>query len=747
MFHLPQFINWRLEDRGAKKPAKVPFDPLTGERIDHLDNKWWRTYQEAAATGHPVGFVLTANDPYFLLDIDGGYDPVHGWNQESQDAARIFSGAGIEVSQSGTGLHIVGCFYGDASLLRNRWRGAHEFYTHGRFMALGQGFTGNVNADMTNPVWSFVPRRPDPATTGIPLSGPVPEYTGPADNQTLLHMMLEARGSAAGLLGQHATFRQLWHGDTEALGRLYPTSTPGEPYDRSAVDGALVMQLGFWTGKDQGRVEELWRAAPSMQGRDKLDRDDYVARTITTGLQKVRSVYSKPVKPGAPVLAAPTAVMSDAPGGYMTLMEQAHHFVGCTYVIEDNAIMTKDGMMLDRERFKVVYGGFEYQMQADGTRPTKDAWECFTQNRTARYPKVNRRRYFPGVPYGQIVGDEINVLRIKQGERVPGDVSRFLGLLEKMLPDANDRAILLSWLASMVQNPGKKFQYALVIQGTEGNGKTLLLKCLEYAVGRDSTHLPNPEDLNEKFNAYIEGNLLIGVEEIHMEGRRDMLDRLKKYVTNDRIEIRGMRADKRMTDNLTNWVFLTNYQDAVVKSKNDRRYSIFFTAQQEKSHLKRDGMDGGYFPALWEWLKQGGYAHVADYLYRYVIPPHLDPAGAAHRAPDTSSTAGAIRASMGPAEQIIMDCVDQELPGFRGGWISTGRARAALEKGRRTVSHHALAAILNTLGFVPCETWRDGRAPHVIPEENGERPRLYVNESVRDKTFIGYLQSQGYVKP
>jgi hypothetical protein len=746
VFHLPQFINWRLEQRGDKKPAKVPFDPQTGERIDHLDSKWWMTYQEAAATCHPVGFVLTANDPYFLLDIDGGYDPVHGWNQESQDAARIFSGAGIEVSQSGTGLHIVGCFYGDASLLRNRWRGTHEFYTHGRFMALGQGFTGDVNLDVTDRVWSFVPRRPDPATTGIPLSGPVPEYTGPADNQTLLHMMLEARGSAAGLLGHHATFRQLWHGDTEALGRFYPTSTPGEPFDRSAADGALVMQLGFWTGKDAARVEELWRAAPLTQGRDKLDRDDYVARTMTTGLQKVRSVYSKPGKV-APVTAA-LSTDTDAPGGYMTLMEQAHHFIGCTYIIEDNAILNPDGMLLDRERFKVVYGGFEFQMQIDGTRPTKDAWECFTQNRTARYPKVNRRRFFPGVPYGQIVGKEINVLKIEQGERIPGDVSRFLDLLAKMLPDANDRAILLSWFASMVQNPGKKFQYALVIQGCEGNGKTFLLKCLEYSVGINMTHLPNPEDMNEKYNGYVEGRLLIGVEEIHMEGRRDMLDRLKKYITNNRIEIRGMRADKRMADNLTNWVFLTNYQDAVVKSKNDRRYSIFFTAQQDESHLKRDGMDGGYFPALWDWAtKGGGYGAVADYLHNYQIPPHLDPAGAAHRAPNTTSTASAIQASMGPAEQILQDCIEQELLGFRGGWVSTGRARAALEKGRRTISHHAFAGVMRNLGYSLCDTWPKGRAPHIIPEEFGERPVLYVNESVRDKTFADYLKAQGYIKP
>jgi hypothetical protein len=67
--------------------------------------------------------------------------------------------------------------------------------------------------------------------------------------------------------------------------------------------------------------------------------------------------------------------------------------------------------------------------------------------------------------------------------RKAGDAGPFLRHLAKLLPDERDRSILLAYMAASIQHKGVKFQWAPLIQGAEGNGKTLLT--------RYSTNSPN----------------------------------------------------------------------------------------------------------------------------------------------------------------------------------------------------------------------------------------------------------------
>ena len=69
----PQFINWALIDKGGKKPDKVPIDPVTGNFVDPINPANWRTVEQAmdgVALGYGIGFVFSASDPFFFLDID-----------------------------------------------------------------------------------------------------------------------------------------------------------------------------------------------------------------------------------------------------------------------------------------------------------------------------------------------------------------------------------------------------------------------------------------------------------------------------------------------------------------------------------------------------------------------------------------------------------------------------------------------------------------------------------------------------
>jgi hypothetical protein len=328
---------------------------------------------------------------------------------------------------------------------------------------------------------------------------------------------------------------------------------------------------------------------------------------------------------------------------------------------------------------------------------------------------------------------------------VQGDVTRFLDVLTKLLPDDNDRAILLAYMASCAQNIGVKFQWAPVLQGTEGNGKTFLADCVANAVGLAYTHRPDMRQLGEKYNSYLERSVFIIAEEIHMQGRRDLLDTLKPLVTNKMIEIRGMAADKRMSANIANWFFCTNYQDAVLKNQNDRRYSIFFTAQQSYNDIVASGMGGNYWPETYDWADSGGFAAITHFLQTYQIPAHLDPAGACHRAPRTSSTDTAITKSLGVAEQEIAEASENGTQGFRGGWISSWALDNYLRSRFMKLSNHKRSEIIEALGYVKCPGLIGGRSPLPIFEEDRKRPILYVRGiDVGSEPVRQYCEAQGY---
>ena len=736
---------------------KRPVD-AAGKLIDHTDPANWMTEEDADALAKEhhkeVAVVLTENDPLVCVDIDNCYDPeTQEWDDRAKKWFKALNGCYVELSRSGRGVHFFGVAeQGLGEIYYNRKDGV-EFYEKDRYIISGTFIQGDRNVDITSALKANLTLR-ETANGSLPDEGPVPEYTGPSDDNELIQMALNSKGGAAASFGDAPRFVDLWNGDEGKLARFYPTDTEGEPFNRSLADGALCAQLAFWTGKDVARTERLWLASPLAQqrtNREKLDRLDYRERTVRGAAVLSDNVYSKPREASEPPAAAvlpgtDVPLPTQANSGYMTIFEQDEHFKDCVYVRADDKILVPDGELLDAKRFKTDFGGYEFQMQPDGGRPTRDAWEAFTLNRCKRFPIAKHRGFMPNEPFGTIIDDRVNMYVPPSWKESDADVSPFLTLLQVMIPNERDRTILLSWMSSMVQNPGVKFQWAMAIQGAEGNGKTFVLSALSHAIGVHNTHLPNPEDMNEKYNDYLRDNLLIGVEEVHMNGRRDLLDRLKKYITGRRIEVRAMHSNKVMVDNLTNWMFLTNYKDAVIKTRNDRRYCIIFCAQQSEADVYKAGMGGTYWPQMWDWARAGGFDAIATYLSRYDIPEDLDPAGKCHRAPETTSTAEAITESYGKVEQFILEAINENEQGFRGGWVSSIMLGKLMDRHRIKITPRTLNQALETLGYTRLSTYYQGRSPKGVFEEDTRRPSLYVLIDMDDGSLDidDYCEAQGY---
>lgn len=752
-----QFIVYKIvpsQDRPGKTD-KLPINISNGKVSNAHDSSIWLDVNQAINVaqqwGEPfgVGFVFTENDPFWFVDIDDCLTPT-GWAPYALQICELLSGCAVEISGSGRGLHLFGIGKPPVHACRND--SIHcEFYHSGRFAALtGDSAQGNAAIDFSavlpSLVATYFPADTVQSEPGVWTTEPVPEWSGITDDLELIRRAIASR-SAAQAFSHKASFADLWFAEPTALGLAYPD--PLRPYDASSADGGLAQHLAFWTGKDCERIRRLmWM---SQLVREKWDRQDYLPRTILGAVARQVDVFQAPapvVSPQPIPAAAGAPVEHHAPqteGIEGTRIvgptDQAALFAGAVYIMDSHRVLIPGGHVLKPDVFRVHYGGYSFVMDHTNEKLSRDPWEAFTQSQLIKYPKVNGSCFRPDLDAAAIVARDGRSL---VNTYVPVDVARkagspepFLAHLAKVLPSADDQSILLSYMAACIQykglNQGKpgKFQWAPLLQGVEGNGKTLFTRCVAEAIRRRYVHWPRASQLAKNFNAWMFGKLFYAVEDIYVpDARREVIEELKPMITGENLEIEAKGIDQTIADICGNFMFNSNHRDAIKKTGNDRRFCVLFSAQQESADLERDGMGGDYFPALYRWLRADGYAIVSEFLHSYSIPARYNPAIDCQRAPVSSTTGEAISASQGNIEQEILEAIEQGLPGFNGGFVSSIYLEKLLERLGllRRISPTRRREMLEGLGYKPHPALKDGRVNNVVLPDNG-KPRLFVHHT------------------
>lgn len=766
------------------KNDKFPVDPATGKVDDAHNPAIWTDAQTACnvATAwgqqYGVGFVLTENDPFFFIDFDDALQVDGTWSPITNYLVSAFPGAAIEVSSSGKGLHIIGSGSHACPPHKKKNKPYNlEFYTEKRFIALtGYNAAGSASVDFSAVLpWlaeNFFKKTTDGDEWGEDwTTGPCPEWRGPTDDDELLRRALKSQ-SAAAAFGTKASFRDLFERNIEQLAKAYPDT--GRAYDESLADAALAQHLAFWTGKDCERIYRLMMRSQLV--RAKWERDDYLREfTIPNAVRNQRDVLTD--KEPEPVAGAHTLGDSSVPLGqdgevakftsvegstFLSAEQQTTTFKGCVYVFDQNRILVPGGLLLKPEQFRVMFGGYNLMLDAGNEKTTRDAYEAFTQNQAYRCPRADSTTFNPMRAPGEIIRDagrtRVNTWWPVEVPRAVGDISPFSNHLAKLLPNERDREILLAYMCACVQYKGYKIQWAPLLQGVEGNGKTMLTHCVAEAIGRRYVHWPKASKLTAQFNKWMIGNLFYAVEDIFVPGNRiDVIEELKPMITGKDLEIEGKGVDQFSANICGNFMINSNHKNAVPKTRNDRRLAFFYTAQQKREDLARDGMTPAYFANLWKWLREeNGFAIVSEMLHTRPIPDEFNPTTTCQTAPITSSTTEALSQSLGSIEQEIQESVIQERAGFCEPWISSVQLTKLLEEhnAARRVPRNKYDDLMLGLGYVPHPGLPDGRLDKVVAPDNS-KPRLYIKQDHPHKYLLGadliataYVEAQklGFVR-
>ena len=278
---LPHWVLWRLETpKGAKKPTKPPYSARTGKHASSTDPKTWTSFSEAVAAyergGYSgIGFMFEGS-PFVGIDIDHIVDPEKGIDPRVFEVVNHFESY-AEFSQSGEGVHIIV----EGKLPPgDRKREPFEMYGNGspRYFAMTGDLFGDTREikacqakiDETHAKYIGGPKQPQQTTiTTAPAATPLLGFE-------LLDKARKAKDGQA--------FTALYdHGDTGPYGG-----------DESRADQALCNKLAFWTGKDPGRMDELFRASALMRPKwdEKRGAQTYGQITIETAIRDCTAIYS-----------------------------------------------------------------------------------------------------------------------------------------------------------------------------------------------------------------------------------------------------------------------------------------------------------------------------------------------------------------------------------------------------------------------------------------------------------------------
>lgn len=281
-------------------------------------------------------------------------------------------------------------------------------------------------------------------------------------------------------------------------------------------------------------------------------------------------------------------------------------------------------------------------------------------------PVVNGRRYSPG-DFDLFISDGVYVANSYPTHLIPEvpeklkpfeikAIERVKKHIAHLLEDEKEQETLLNWLAWVVQNPGGRVNWAIVLQGVEGDGKSFFGFLLRAVMGQTNVRMLNATVLDGSFTGWAYGQCVTVIEEprLHGANKYDVLNKMKTYITNPVIEVHAKGKDPFNVRNTVNYFIPTNFRDALPIIENDRRYCVLFSRWQDGMALREFvGKNPNYYVNLYNTLERAAPA-LRKWLVEHEIPDSF-PAGGI--APITKAHSYMVAASQPDAMRALNEII------------------------------------------------------------------------------------------
>jgi len=250
---------------------------------------------------------------------------------------------------------------------------------------------------------------------------------------------------------------------------------------------------------------------------------------------------------------------------------------------------------------------------------------------------------------------------------VQGDISPWLELAEKLIPDEYERKHVFDVMAFKVQHPEGKINHAVLHGGTQGCGKDTLWAAMQWAIDKrtdvNAKTIKN-EQLTSQWGYHYEAEMVV-VQELRQSEARDRreLENMLKPIIAAPPETITINRKGLAPYSALNRVFVlafTNQTGAIAIDSHDRRWFVIWSPAPR--------MTAGEGKKFWDWYKGNddmGFKAVTAWLHARDVS-QFNPGAA---PPATDAKSGMIESARSIPETFLLDEILSQGDGFQGGVI------------------------------------------------------------------------------
>ncbi|CDH47552.1 phage NrS-1 polymerase family protein [Candidatus Contendibacter odensensis] len=659
---LNQWVCWRYEERNGKR-SKPPINPHSNGNPTHasnIDPTHWTDFDTAVAAAvrlglEGVGLCLTESDGLTGLDLDHVYNPDTG--ELTTDAAEVvarFAGAYTEISPSGTGIRIwcygkpgrSGKCEGKVKWLEvyshpssryltvtgNHWTGAATAVTeqqealdwlHSRFMAKEEGPQPTATEKdrvQTADDAAVLKRIQGSARLKALWEGDTSAYDGDTSGADLALANVLVRYCKGCIEQADRLFRKSGLGLKRDKWDEIHDPANNRTYGQMTLDKALASFLE----RDPDTIYAALDAAlKALEVRGDAEASDEARQLLGTWAQKL-TILQKNKALQYELLVDRLAALTGV--GKRTIKAEVRQAgdnegeISAEQVawLKQFVYLTKDNLFADLKT-GVCHPPKAFTMLAEQAHPNQ--WPCQADIAFAREggELLHHDTYKPGqgriVTAESVAGITEPLLNTYNAPILPEpkyDAQQEAMLIDHLayLVDGNQEFVeyLLNFLATLVQFPGRRIHSSPVIIGTKGNGKSFVGDLMTALLGKSNVGVISTEELAGAFQDDFAAKQLRVVEEIKVqEDQTSLMNKLKPWITNPRVPCNRKGRAKITIDNVGNWIFFSNYEDAIRIENDERRYAIAISRALPKK--------GDYYERLFQTFIPESGGSVAGALF------------------------------------------------------------------------------------------------------------------------------------
>ena len=262
--------------------------------------------------------------------------------------------------------------------------------------------------------------------------------------------------------------------------------------------------------------------------------------------------------------------------------------------------------VVDLEQLQSIKAGITsaslgFYSRADGATKMTRALEQLPQPSTPRtvidqFWKAPATTVFDRIAFTPLLTgpSTINLWAPPTMQAVQGRSSRLIRRFIRKAISAGDRQLykyILRFLAHMLQKPHVKPGIVIVLLGGQGTGKGTFLRILQRIWGRTTLVVSDVNQIVGTFNASLERNYVICMDEALFAGDKKSMERLKSLVTEPVIHIEQKYQPSHSIESFHRFFATSNNDHFGQVDSDDRRFVFVRVSDAHKA-------DSGYFDAL-----------------------------------------------------------------------------------------------------------------------------------------------------